>query len=478
VNSADRVRAWIDDPVLFVREVFVDTPPVEPDEWQKDVLRAFPTHQRIGMKSCKGPGKTTLLSWIIWNFMSTRPNPKVAVTSITSDNLTDNLWSELAKWYGKSEFLQATFDLGKTRITAKENPMEWYCSAKTWSKDADQTQQSLTLAGFHSEYVLFVLDEVGGIPDAVMASAEAALSTGTEMKIVMAGNPTHLEGPLWKACNEEADLWHMTEITGDPDDPKRSPRVSEQWAQEQIDKYGRDNPWVIVNVFGKFPPASMNALLGPDDVSKAMSRHLRDDEYNFSQKRLGIDVARYGDDSTVIFPRQGLAAFHPVELKGQDSHAIAGRVATSKASWGSELETIDSTGGFSAGVEDALKLAGTDMIPIHFAGKALDARYFNRRSEMWYEMSLWVKKGGALPPDPELKKELTTPTYWLDLNGKLRVEEKDQIKKRLGFSPDKADALVLTFAIPEQKAEIFSRVPGQERGKLLYDYDPLGNPQT
>ena len=89
-----------------------------------------------------------------------------------------------------------------------------------------------------------------------MAAAEAGLATdltGKKCKILMAGNPTHLEGPLYRASTSERDLWYLREITADPDDPMRTPRVSIQWAREKIAKYGKDNPWVLVNVFGKFP---------------------------------------------------------------------------------------------------------------------------------------------------------------------------------------------------------------------------------
>ncbi len=475
MNVVECIEGWLKDPVQFVRDNFL----VEPDNWQKRVLRAFNHNQRLAMKSCKGPGKTAVLAWLIWYFLLTRPNAKIGVTSITSDNLGDNLWPELALWMSKSPLLKSVFNFGKTRITAKEKGKEdfWFVSAKSWPKSADATQQSDTLAGFHGDYVLFVLDEVGGIPDAVMASAKAALSGGKETKIVMAGNPTMLSGPLWRACNEEADRWHMTEITADPEDPDRTPRVTKEWAREQIKEYGRENPWVLVNVFGQFPPASMNALLGPDDVSAAMKRHLREEDYTFSQKRLGIDVARYGDDSTIIFPRQGLASFCFIQMKGQNTHAIAGRVAESKSKWKSEMETIDSTGGWSSGVEDLLGLANNPIIPIHFSSKAIDPRYYNRRSEMWYEMSKWVKKGGALPPDDQLKKELVTPTYWLE-KGKFRVEEKEQIKKRLGFSPDRADALALTFAFPEELGKGVGSIEGQNSATVEHEYDPIENPCT
>lgn len=291
-TAVEKVVKWRKDPVAFVREVFR----AEPDPWQVEALRAVAANQRIAMKSSKGPGKTCLLAWIAWWFLVTRPHPKMAATSITKDNLTDNLWPEMAKWMKKSKFLDSTFEWTKTRIFCKDHPETWWMSARTWPKSADSTQQADTLAGLHADYLMFLLDEVGGIPDAVMAAAEAGLASGIESKIIMAGNPTHLEGPLYRACTSERHLWHVIEITSDPDDPLRSPRVSTQWAKEQIEKYGRDNPWVLVNVFGQFPPASINTLIGPEQVTAAMKRHYLDDVYQWSQKRLGVDVARFGDD--------------------------------------------------------------------------------------------------------------------------------------------------------------------------------------
>jgi phage terminase large subunit len=465
-----RIKRWREDPVTFVTECLgVQTI----DPWQLDTLRAFPTHQRLAMKACKGPGKTCVLAWCAWNFLATRTHPKVAATSITSDNLSDGLWTEMAKWQHRHEFLKQAFAWTKTRIVATETPETWWMSARTWPKGADSSQQADTLAGLHADNLLFILDEAGGIPDAVMAAAEAGLATGGDTKILMAGNPTHLEGPLYRATTTERHLWWLIEITADPDDPKRTPRVSVQWAREQIQKYGIDNPWVLVNVFGKFPPTSLNALLGPDEVAAAMRRSPKEDAYEFAQKRLGIDVARFGDDSTVIFPRQGIAARNPVVMRNARSHEIAARVIASKVKWGSEIEFVDGTGGYGAGVIDSMIQGGYAPIEVHFSGKPIDPRYLNKRAEMWFLMAEWVKRGGTLPNDPELQKELTAPTYTFT-NGKFRLEEKDQIKERLGFSPDKADALALTFAQPEMPANLMLPL-NQRGGKLLSDYDPYAD---
>jgi phage terminase large subunit len=463
---AKEISAWRETPAKFVRDVF-DT---EPDEWQLEVLSSFPVNNRIAMKASKGVGKSTVLAWCAWNFLVTRLHPKIAATSISGDNLSDGLWTEMAKWQAKSPLLTKLFHWTKTRIVLKDSPEQWWMSARTWPKGADSSQQANTLAGLHADYLLFILDEVGGIPDAVMAAAEAGLASGIETKILMAGNPTHRTGPLYRACSTEARLWKVTNINSDPENPKRSPRVSAQWAKEQIEKYGADNPWVKVNVFGEFPDSSLNSLLGPDEVMAAMNRRVNKEDFDFAQKRLGVDVARFGQDRTVLFPRQGLMSFKPVEMRNARTQDIASRIALAKAKWGTELELVDGTGGFGAGVIDMLLQAGHSPLEIHFSGKADDSRFLNKRAEMWFRMSEWVKKGGSLPQVPEMIQELTEPTYTFQ-NGKFQIEPKEQIKERLGFSPDMGDALALTFSLAELPSRFNTVLAPQS--KYISDYDPF-----
>ena len=316
------------------------------------------------------------------------------------------------------------------------------------------------------------MDESGGYPDSVLATAEAALSTGIECKIVQAGNPTHLSGPLHRAASVDRAHWYVVAITGDPDDPKRSPRISVQWAREQIAKWGRDNPWVMVNVFGQFPPSSLNSLLGVEDVTRAMQRHYKITDYNFAAKVIGMDVARQGDDATVLFPRQGLVAFEPVMLRNWDSQQVSGRLAQAEQRWGADATFVDATGGYGWGVIDAHRTLGHDPIAIDFGGKATNPKFFNKRTEMWWELAQWVRKGGAVPPINELIGELTVPTYTFK-GDKLLLEPKEQIKDRLGRSPDYADALALTFAAPVAPRSL-PTIPGQEyRPGLLHEYDPF-----
>lgn len=480
--AARRIKGWRENPVQYVHETFG----VEPDRWQHRVLEVFPSmdpkHIRIAMKACAGPGKSAVLAWCGWNFLSCYgdrdDHPKGAAVSVTGDNLADNLWPEFAKWQGRDKigYLKKAFTWQKSRIYANDHPETWFISARSFAKTADPEEQGRTLSGLHSRYVLYLIDESGDITPQILKAAEQGLGTADLRfaKILQAGNPTSLNGMLYAAVTTLAHLWFVVTITGDPDDLERSPRIDLAWARQQIETYGRDNPWVMSFILGKFPPSSINKLLGPDEVEAAMKRIHRDEAFSHIRKALGVDVARFGDDRTVLFPRQGLSAFRPVEMRNATGPDIAARVAIAMEKWsGNPRIFIDGTGGFGASAIDSLAQGGYAPHEINFSGKAIDPRYFNKRAEMWFKMAEWVKGRGALPDDSDLKRELTAPTYTFH-KGQFRIEEKDQIKSRLKFSPDKADALVLTFALPDVPAPhpvVGDRL--QRTGKAKSDWDPL-----
>lgn len=461
--QAETLLKWWDHPDQFVRDVFN----VEPDPWQLDILQAFPHQSRQAMLASKGPGKTALEAWLSWNFLVTRPHPKMAATSISAENLADNLWAEMAKWQHKSPLLQQFFEWTKTRIFSKEYPETWFMSARTWPKSADPDKQSDTLAGLHADYIMFVLDESGGIPLTVLTTADAALSSCIEGHILQGGNPTQLSGALYHA-HMHRNMWHVTEVNGDPDNPKRSPRVSIEWARAQIETHGRDNPWVMVNVFGKFPPQSLNALIGPEEVKEAMGRYWRAHEIGMAPKILGVDVARQGDDQSVICKRQGIQVF-PFEAKrGFNSTDGASWVNRTWNEWDADACFIDMTGGFGAGWFDQLINMGKTPFGVTYSARAHnESRYVNKRCEMYFDAVEWIKRGGALPECPELLAALTQTTY-THVKDKLLLEPKDDIKIKLGYSPDHADAFVQTFAetIAPRQAAIARRRPAKP-------YDPL-----
>lgn len=480
--AVERIRRWTEPGgiLVFVEEEFG----VKPDPWQRDALLAFESKdkskQRLSMQACAGPGKTAVLAWCGLWFLSTQGevgnHPKGAAVSISKENLRDNLWAELGKWLAVSPYLSSQFTWTGNRIFSNDHPETWFLSARAWPKSANADEQGKTLSGLHSKFPFVLIDESGAIPTTVLRAAEQALSTCEFGKIAQGGNPISLEGMLYAAATQLAHQWHVIRITGDPTDPKawvHSPRVGEgprEWAEEQIRTYGRDNPWVMGYILGKFPPASINALFSEEEIVAAMARVIEPADYEYMQKRLGVDVARFGDDRTVIFPRQGRACFKPVEMRNANTNEIAARVAMARAKWGAEQITVDDTGHWGHGVLDNLTTAGIPAIPIVYHSKAFDPRYRNRRVEMY--MSLRdAMPGLALPNLPGLVGELTAITYSF-IGGVFVLSEKDQIKAVLGRSPDLADALAQTFAMPDMPGALMESLTGGSRQKALKDEDP------
>lgn len=203
-----------------------------------------------------------------------------------------------------------------------------------------------------------------------------------------------------------------------------------------------------------FSAAAENQLMSVGDIEEAAQRHLRTDQYDSAALVVGCDPARFGDDSSVICFRQGLHCEAPIVLKGIDNMALAGRLA-SEVIKRNEICKRNRKGGVAAvfidvgngsGVIDRMRQLGHSVIEVNFGGRADSPRYINKRTEMWYRIREWLDSGGAIPPAQEMKQDLATPTFSYDNQGRICLETKDEIKKRIQRSPDCGDALALTFA--------------------------------
>lgn len=466
------------DPVRFVREVFG----VDPDLWQQVGLRAFasqdPDKMRIAFKSCTGPGKSALLAWILWNFMSCYASkfehPKGAAVSMTETNLKENLWAEANKWLQRSEWLKQHFMWTQTLIYNKQHQATWFFSARSFSKSANKEEQGRSLSGLHAKYVLFLIDEAGGVPEQLLKVAEQAMSAEVFCKIVIAGNPTTPSPDIALYAADKDPRYFKVRITADPEDPYRTPRVSKEHAQAQIDRYGKDDPWVMSTIFGEFPLSAITTLLTDLDIDVAQSRVIRPVEVEMYQKALGVDVARFGDDSSIIFPRQGMKTFKYVEMRKADGPTLANRVIGSMVKWKHvDFINVDGTGGFGSSCIDFLKAAHYQPHEIHFSEQAQDPKsFYNRRAEMYWRAAQFIKKSGSLIIDDRLRKEMANIQYSFKGN-RIILESKEQIKARLGFSPDVADAFALTFAFDlGLKQTIQENLPVPENQGMVKTYDP------
>jgi hypothetical protein len=200
--------------------------------------------------------------------------------SITGDNLQDGLWKEMAVWYGRAPLLQAAFEMKGERIVPRNAPRDvedrWFVSARSFPQKPDKEQQAASVAGLHSQNVAVVIDESGDVPPGVLAAAEGIHANDVHSLVLLTGNCTSMEGALYDATVKRAHRYHVIKVTGDPDDPERSTRMDLEYCRQLIADYGRNDPVVMINVLGEFPPTGIAKLLGPADIEKAVKREIPD----------------------------------------------------------------------------------------------------------------------------------------------------------------------------------------------------------
>jgi hypothetical protein len=447
-----------------------------PDDWQRTTLAIISERLKAGdidvqqaiqiaIASGHGIGKSALVSWIILWAISTYEDTKGVVTANTENQLKTKTWAELAKWYRLS-ITRHWFEFTATALFAKsqEHEKTWRIDMVPWSE-----RNTEAFAGLHNKgkRILLVFDEASAIPDLIWEVSEGAL-TDSETEIIWCafGNPTKNTGRFRECFGRFKHRWTTRQI-----DSRTVTMTNKVQLQKWVDDYGEDSDFVRVRVRGIFPSASSNALLGPEDVDAAMAREYKPDMFEYAAIIMGVDVARQGDDASVIARRQGQAAFPLKLMRIPDTMLVAAQVAMYEDEHKADACFVDATGGYGVGVVDAMRQTGRDPIEVYFSGKANDPRYFNKRSEMYFELSKWIKSGGSLPKDQELAEELCATTYTFQ-GDKFRLDDKDSIKETLGRSPDKADALALTFAQPVIKRTSIDNYRSKFKNVNPMEYSP------
>ena len=292
-------------PVKFVREVLK----AEPDEWQAEAMKALVTQNRVAIRSGHGVGKTALEAWTVCWFLFTRPHCKVPCTAPTIRQLYDILWSEISKWLKRSPLLQAMFEWQKTKVTFKGEPERWQAIARTAARPEN-------MAGFHDEHLLFILDEASGIEDAIFEAVEGAL-TGKDNKLLICGNPTRNTGFFKRAFYEDRDLYYTMKVSS-----AESGRVSNEYCKRLIRQYGADSDVVRVRVLGEFPKAESDSLIALERIEEAQNR----EPVYLGELVIGCDVARFGDDETVLAARIGNTLVTIEHYRKADLMTTCGRI--------------------------------------------------------------------------------------------------------------------------------------------------------
>jgi phage terminase large subunit len=431
------IKTYQGDPVGFVKEVLG----VEPDVWQKEFLEAIAAgHRRISVRSGHGVGKSTTASWAMLWFMLTRYPVKVVVTAPTSAQLYDALFAELKRWVKElPPALNQLLEVKQERIELKSSNTEAFISART-----SRAEQPEALQGVHSEHVMLVGDEASGIPEAVFEAAAGSMSGHAAVTILL-GNPTKSSGFFFDTHNRLKHEWWTRRVSC-----ADSPRVSSAYLAEMASRYGEESNAYRIRVLGEFPRSDDDTVIPMELIEAALHR---DVEANPKAPTVwGLDVARFGSDSSVLCKRKAnLILEQPRRWRNLDLMQLTGAV---KAEYDAclvedrPLEILVDVIGLGAGVVDRLRELGLPARGINVSeSPAMGATYRNLRAELWYKAKAWLEKRDCkLPKDEDLIAELATVRYKFMSTGKIQIESKDDIRKRGLASPDKADAFVLTFA--------------------------------
>jgi len=409
----------------------------------KDPVPAF----QAAIASGHGIGKSTITAWIILFIISTRPHSKGICTANTSDQLKTKTWAELGKWQKKcisGDWFEYNNGKGNMNIYHKEFKESWRCDGQTCREE-----NSESFAGLHaansSPYYIF--DEASAIPDKIWEVAEGGLTDGEPFWFAF-GNPTRNTGRFRECFRKFRNRWKTKHI-----DSRHVQITNKTKMNEWVKDYGEESDFVKVRVKGVFPQQSLKQFIGDDLVNQAKARHLRKTQYDFAAKILTVDPAWEGDDSLEIGMRQGLAFEILRSLPKNDNDvAVANLVASLEDQYKVDAVFIDM--GYGTGIVSVGRTLGRDWQLVSFAEKPIDNGYLNKRAEMWGLMKKWLQEGGAIPDDDELVADLTGPETVPRLDGKIQLESKNDMKKRGIPSPNKGDALALSFAYPVSKRDI------------------------
>lgn len=435
------VKSYVDDPVGFVRIVLG----ASPDPWQTGVLEAVARgERRISIRAGHGVGKSAVVAWLsIWH-MVTRFPQKTVMTAPTAGQLFDALFAETKFWINKLPApIRDLFDPTSDKISLKAAPEASFVSARTSSADRPEA-----LAGIHSEHVLLLVDEASAVPEPVFESAAGSMS-GHSACTILIGNPTRNSGLFFKthhALKAEWKTFHVSCLD--------SPRVAPDFVKQIADTYGVESNAYRVRVLGEFALREDDTLIPAELVDSAMSR----DVALVEKEPLvyGLDVARFGDDRSVLCKRRGNVVLEFKTWQGLDLMQLTGAIVNeAKLDQPAEM-CIDSIG-LGSGVADRLRELGHTVRDVNVSeASAMNPTAAKLRDELWLAVKEWLnQRAGKLPKMDDLRQELVAPTYTFTSNGKVKVEGKAEMKKRGMRSPDLADSLCLTFA------SVASRVGGR-----------------
>jgi hypothetical protein len=423
-----------------------------PDTWQRNALielgeqikeRNFdglhPVDPiRIAVVSGHGIGKSVWCAWVAHWIMSTRPRARGTVTANTFSQLSTKTWAAIQQW--------ARLLINRHWFTVTGDMMYFRSQKDSWAVSAQSCKEenSESFAGQHAadSTSFYIFDEASAIPEKIWEVAEGGLTDG-EPIFIACGNPTRHTGRFQRITfGNERDRW--TRFSVDSRTSKFSNKeLIQQWATD----YGEDSDFFRVRVRGECPRAGTTQFISSEDV--AACRKYKAEGYASLPKIMAVDVARFGDDRSVVGLRQGRKFQILGKFRGLDTVQLTRRVIEAREREDPDAIVVDGDG-LGAGVVDQLRDQGfsTGLHEFHGSSGADDSfKYFNRRAEVWGMAADWLHALAEIPDDSEMEVDLTAPQYGFSAKQQIQLERKEDMKSRGCASPDLGDTLALSFAV-------------------------------
>lgn len=433
-----KMPIYKNDPILFFNEVLG----FHPDDWQIKAIVDLVHNPKISIRSGQGVGKTGFEAASLLWFLCCFPYARIVATAPTRQQLNDVLWAEVSKWQSKSQFLRYMLRWTKTRIYVVGQEERWFAVARTATKPEN-------MQGFHEDNMLFVVDEASGVADDIMEAILGTLS-GRNNKLIMCGNPTRNSGVFYDSHNKDNDLYKCHKVSS-----INSIRTNKDNIKSLIRKYGNESNVVRVRVYGEFPIDEDDVFITTASVHRGINTEKILNPIETID--IGVDVARFGDDNTVIASKVNNTVLplkvHHGYATNQTANDTVYRARQLRAIHkfsGKVYLKIDDTG-VGGGVTDIVNAIKEEenldwlvVVPVNFGMSVNHSYYYDFNTVLWGNLKDLLEEGKvSIPDDEDLEGELTSRKKNFTSNGKLKIETKKEMKERGISSPDRGDAVAL-----------------------------------
>lgn len=438
-----------------------------PRQWQQDILTDIRDHLSnpetrfqplmLAVASGHGIGKSGLVGMLNNWGLSTCEDTKIVITANTDTQLRTKTSPEVAKWHRLS-ITNHWFDPQAASVSSKSKGHEknWRADFVPWSEHNTEA-----FAGLHNKgkRIILIFDEASAIADKVWEVAEGAMTDeGTEIIWIAFGNPTRNTGRFRECFRRYKHRWINRQIDSRTVDGTNKEQIA-KWEED----YGVESDFFKIRVRGMFPSMSSRQFISEADVTESYGKILNKRQYDFAPKILTVDPAWMGDDELVIGLRQGLV-FQILHTMPKNDNDLVVAQLVARLEDEHECDAVFIDAGYGTGIVSAGQGLGRAWLLVWFAGESGDHGCLNKRAEMYKLTRDWLKSGGCIPDDPTLRDELQAPEIVPRIDGKVQIESKKEMKARGIPSPNRADALVLSFAYPVMK-----KAMRKQQGHSEYD---------